>query len=167
MSYQNHFDHADEVFRHLSSFIHDIDPILAAKYMGFAAVACITVYELAIKEILIEFSRKKHVVLGILSESMLGKINGRIVVDDIRNSYIKKFGVKYLDKFNKELKSTRDVFLSQNRRDITTSYNNLVLWRNQFAHNGVFPTQPTFDELYQNYEDGKEIIHCLFRSMKR
>ena len=60
MSYESHFGHADEVFQHLSSFIHDIDPILANKYMGFAAVACITVYELAINDILIEKKKKKN-----------------------------------------------------------------------------------------------------------
>ena len=53
MPYLDHFQHADDVVTHLNSVVPTIpDPLLRAKYVGFVSVAAVTVYELAIKEIL-------------------------------------------------------------------------------------------------------------------
>ena len=58
MSYLNSFQHADDVIAHLNTVLPTIaDPMLKAKYTGFAAVAVVTVYEIAIKEIFINFAK--------------------------------------------------------------------------------------------------------------
>ncbi len=81
MAYANHFRHADDVIAHLNTVVPTItDPLLVAKYSGFAAVAAVTVYELAIKEIFCEFGRRKHKILGNFTESYFDRINGRITL---------------------------------------------------------------------------------------
>ena len=65
MAYTDHFQLADDVISHLNTVIGGIsDPFIASRYVGFVAVASVTVYELAIKEIFIDFGERKHKVLG-------------------------------------------------------------------------------------------------------
>lgn len=168
MAYFDHFLHADDVVAHLNTIIPTIaDQMLAAKYVGFVSVAGITVYELAIKEIFIDFARKKHNLFGNFTEAYFDKINGRIRLDIITSDYVSKFGSKYKTRFKKNVdQRSQDYFLA-NHRDIKNSYSNLITWRNDFAHEGRINSTTTYPEVIQAYEDGKEIIHCLAASMVR
>lgn len=168
MSYTDHFKHADDIIAHLNGVIPTVtDPLLTAKYVGFVSVAAVTVYELAIKDIFIDFANNKHKILGNFTETFFDKINGRIKIAVIKDDYIKKFGTKYLDKFQKNLVKRSTAYLNTNRRDIKSSYSNLITWRNDFAHEGRINGTTTYSEAVQAYEDGKEVIHCLAMSMKR
>lgn len=168
MTYTDHFKHADDVVSHLNSIVPGItDPLLQVKYVGFVAVASVTVYELAIKEIFIEFANRKHKVLGTFIESYFERINGRIKVKVIQDDYIKKFGDKYNEKFKKKLEKASKSYLTTHRRDICSSYSNLITWRNDFAHEGKINSTTTYQEVVQAYEDGKEVIHCLASSMTK
>lgn len=167
MTYTNHFQHADDIVAHLNTVVPALqDPLLQAKYVGFVAVAAVTVYELAIKEIFQEFGTKKHKVLGTFVESHFARINGRIKLKVIKDDYVEKFGDKYKKRFVRNLDKDFAEFMSRNKRDILNSYTNLIIWRNEFAHEGRFNTNATYDEAIQSYEDGKEVIHCLARSMR-
>ncbi len=168
MSYANHFKHADDVVNHLNSVVPTLtDPLLQAKYVGFVAIAAVTVYELAIKDVFIEFGAKKHKVLGVFTESYFDRINGRIKVKVIKDDYIKRFGGRYKSRFEKNLEIISSAYLQKNKRDIKSSYSNLITWRNDFAHEGKISTTATYSEVVQSYEDGKEIIHCLAKTMVR
>jgi hypothetical protein len=168
MAYHIHFQHADDVVAHLNTIIPGLtDPLLQSKYVGLMAVAAITVYELAIKTIFIDFGKKKHKVLGSFTENYFNRINGRITLKNIKDDYVIKFGNKYLHRFEKTIDQKAKQYLSIHRRDIRSSYANLIIWRNDFAHEGRFNTTATYQEVVQSYEDGKEIIHCLAQTMNR
>lgn len=168
MPYIDHFKHADDVIAHLNSVVPTIaDPLLKAKYTGFVTVVAVTVYELAIKGIFIEFAQKKHKVFGNFTESFFGRINGRIKTDDIKKEYLSKFGSKYTENFKKKLNEAATAHLKIHKRDIRSAYANLIVWRNDFAHEGKFNTTATYAEAVQSYEDGKEIIRCLSEAMVR
>jgi hypothetical protein len=141
--------------------------LLSAKYVGFVAVASVTVYEVAIKEIFITFAKDKHKVLGAFTESYFNRINGKISIDVVKKDYIKRFGPKYLEKFEKKLNFTTKAYLLANGRDIKNSYSNLITWRNDFAHAGSINATATYAEVVQAYEDGKEVIRCLAETMVR
>ena len=98
------------------------DPLLKAKYVGFVAVAAVTVYELAIKEIFIEFARKRHRVFGDFTESYFERINGRIKLDEIKGEYIRRFGSEYKREFQSRLKERAEKYFQDNHRDIVISY---------------------------------------------
>jgi len=166
--YTDHFQHADDVVNHLNTIVPDItDPLLRAKYVGFVSVVAVTVYEIAIKDIFIEFANKKHKVLGSFTESYFDRINGRIKLSIIKDDYIARFGVKYKKRFQKRLEQKSNDYFRLNHRDIRNSYANLITWRNEFAHEGRIKTSATYEEAVQAYEDGKEVIHCLAACMTR
>ena len=81
MAYQSNFAHADEIIAHLGGLRGPaLDPLFESKYVGFVTVACVTVFEMAIKEILVSFADKKHHVLGNLVRSRCERMNGRIQI---------------------------------------------------------------------------------------
>lgn len=168
MAYADHFRHADDVIAHLDTVVPAIpDPLLVAKYSGFAAVAAVTVYELAIKDIFCDFARRKHKILGNFTESYFERINGRISLRNIKEDYCSRFGVAYVAKFKKRLDTSAKHYLAAHHRDVRSSYGNLIVWRNDFAHEGRAPATATYAEVSQAYEDGKLVIHALAASMVR
>lgn len=168
MSYVDNFTHADELIAHLDTVVPGITtPLLQAKYTGFVSVAAVTVYELAIKEIFIGFGAGKHKILGNFTEAYFHRINGRIKIRVVKEDYINKFGQKYVVRFDKKVTARANDYLRSTGRDIRSAYNNLITWRNDFAHAGKLNTTATYKEATQAYADGKEEIHVLADVMRR
>lgn len=168
MPYRSNFVHADEVIGHLGSLRGPgMNPLLESKYIGFVAVACVTVFEMAIKEILVSFAEKKHLVLGNVVRSRCERMNGRIQIDAIKQDYIGPFGAKYQKKLDRKIVERVKFVMRSRRRDILVSYKNLILWRNDFAHSGATGGNATWAEVVQAYEDGKEIVDCLYHALLR
>ena len=168
MPYSKHFKHADDIVNHLNTVVPYLnDPFLEAKYVGFVAIAAVTVYELAIKDVFINFSTKKHKVFGTFTEAYFDRISGRIRVKAIKTQYIKRFGEKYLKRFERKLNRISKEYLKNHKRDPGNSYGNLITWRHNFAHQGEIKTNATYHDIVQSYEDGKEIIRCLAETMVR
>ena len=168
MAYPAHFAHADAIVAHINGLVPTLaDPLLEAKYVGFITIAAVTVYELAIKEIFTEFARKKHKVLGNFTEKYFERLNGRIRTKEIQERYLPNFGDKYVAQFKKQLDKAGAAYLKANKRDIVSSYGNLITWRNEFAHEGRINVTATYREAAQAYEDGKIVIHCLAQAMVR
>lgn len=166
--YTNRFQHADDVVTHLNSIVPSLtDPLLTAKYVGFVSVAAVTVFEMAIKDIFCDFAGKKHLVLGTFVESHFKRINGRIKLSVVKDEYVSRFGDRYKKRFSQRLDKAAAAYLHAHRRDIKASYNNLIVWRNDFAHEGRVNSTTTYGEVVQAYTDGKEVIHCLAGSMVR
>lgn len=93
MSYTAHFATADNVITNLAGVVAaTADPIVVGQYTGFAAVSAVTVYELAIKEIFVDFAHSKHKVLGQFAESYFERINGRIGLQVLKKDYVPRFG---------------------------------------------------------------------------
>ena len=168
MPYADNFTHADDLVAHLNTVVPTVnDPLLQAKYVGFISVAAVTVYELALKEIFVEFARKKHQVFGNFAEAYFRRINGRIRIKVIKDEYIRRFGSKYQTRFERRVDKLVSDFIKSKRRDPTTAYSNLITWRNEFAHEGKINTTATYLEAAQAYEDGKEVVHTLAAVMNR
>jgi hypothetical protein len=168
MPYASQFAHADAVMAHLAGLLPTLaDPQLEQKYVGFASVAAATVYELAVKDIFVDFAKKKHKVFEEFVKGSFGRINGRIKADTVKGEYVARFGTKYETKYAKTLQRKRDEYLRLTRRDFLTAYQNILTWRHNFVHTGQPPTTATFAEVFQAYEDGKNLLHCLAASMTR
>jgi len=153
---------------HLDTFIHGIaDPFISSRYVGFVAIAAVTVYELAIKEIFLEFSSQKHKVFANFTEMYFYRINGRIKTKTIQEDYLVRFGDKYVKRFKNKINKAEKEILRRLGISILSSYNNVIEWRNQFAHQGVVPSFVTYNEVNRSYQAGKEIIKCLADTMRR
>ena len=168
MPYADHFRLADDLIAHLTPAVVGIaDPFIASRYSGFVAVAAVTVYELAVKEILCTFGESKHAVLGNFTRKYFDRINGRIKYRVLHEEYVFSFGGKYVRRFKKIVAKREKEILIAQRKSILTSYDNIITWLNLFAHEGQIPTNATYAEAVDAYEMGKEVIECLARSMKR
>lgn len=166
MLYTDRFIATDNLISHLRTIIPTItDTAILADYAGFLSVSSVTVYELAIKDIFIEFASKKHNVFGTVIEKHFERLNGRIQIESLRGEHIKIFGDKYLNKFKHKLKSKESIFLSTSKISISTCYGNIITCRHKYVHGGT-PTL-TMNEVIHCFNNGKEVIHCLNETMKR
>lgn len=167
MSYTDRFKIADDMIKHLDSVVHTItDPFISLRYTGFVAVAAVTVYELAIKDILVDFAKKKHKVFGTFAQNRFDRLNGRIKLDSLYREHVHQFGDKYLKRFKKRLLLIETQFLRQNRVSVKNAYNNIISWRHEFVHQGQI-TNATYTDVVDAYSLGKEVITCLAQTMNR
>lgn len=167
MPYASHFQLADDIITHLDTVVGGIaDPFVQSRYIGFVAISSATVYELAIKDIFCDFSQKKHKILGTFVSSYFDRINGRIKTKILKKDYIPRFGDKYLKRFQKKLDEKEKEYLRTQGISILSAYNNVIEWRNQFAHEGKVPNTVTYTEITRAYRNGKVVIDCLAETMR-
>ena len=168
MGYPDHFKLTDDIIAHLDAVLAAThDPFVESRYVGFLAVSAVTVYELAIKTIFLEFAQAKHQVLACFTAAFFERINGRIKVPNLRDDYISKYGDKYVKRFDKRLAALEATYLQSQGTSVKAAYTNVITWRNSFAHEGRVPVTATFAEVKRAYDVGKEVIHCLAQTMRR
>lgn len=168
MNYEQHFKLVDDYLAHLDQVLQGTtDSFVRSRYTGMLAVGATTVYELAIKTILIEFARKKHVVFGSFVERHFARLNGRIMLKDLNEEHLKRFGGQYGDRFKKKLEKVEGTRLRAGDGSVKSSYGNIITWRNEFAHEGRVTSNATYEEAKRAYELGKEVVRCLADAMKR
>lgn len=162
MPYSDHYVLADGMIAHLDTVMANVtDSFIQSRYVGFVSVTAVTVYELAIKEIFCEFGEKTHSVLGCFTRSFFERINGRIKISTIKDDYLKRFGDNYVVDFKTRLETVENHWLLAERISISSSYNNVVEWRNGFSHGGKVPIYVTYEEVIKSYKLGKEVIKTL------
>ena len=168
MSYDVHFKRLDEYLEHANAFIASLsEPLIKHRQIGFIVVSAVSAYELAIKDIFFNFAHKKHKSFGIYVGNIFKRTNGQIKIETLKNKHIRRFGDKYVEKFDAELTKCEDYSLRVNRRSILNSYGNVIFWRNNFVHEGIIVDSASYEEAVQSYQDGKEVINALSRIMVR
>lgn len=168
MSYSEHFKPADDYIHHTNEIVNEItDPFIKQRYIGFVVTAAVTAFELAIKDIFIGFSYKKHKVFGTYVEDIYSNLNGQIKLNDLESRHIKKFGDKYTKKFKKKLEEKEKEYLQLYNKSIKGSYGNIITWRHKFVHEGIIVSNANYCEAVQAFENGKEVIHVLSHTMYR
>ncbi len=166
MPYSDHFTLTDDLITHLDTIVGTLnDPFIESRYSGFLAISSVTVLELAMKTIFMDFSESKHRVFGHFCAEYFDRINGRIGIQLIRTDYLPKFGERYRKRFEERLDVLEKQKLSQSGTSVKASYGNLLTWRNEFAHQGHLPSQATYCEVKRAYLCGKEVMHCLASCM--
>jgi len=166
MAYQDRFTATDNLIAHLTPIVTVIpDAATKSNYAGFLSVSAVTVFELAIKDIFIEFANQKHLVFGGFIEKHFANLNGRIKLDDLKGQHIKSFGTKYLDKFEIKLRAREEAIFLATRKNLRSDYSNIILCRHKYVHAG-YPTL-TFEEVLSNYQTGKDVIYSLDEAMRR
>jgi glutathionyl-hydroquinone reductase len=168
MSYSDRFVLVEDYLAHVDPMMAAIsDPFVRARYTGFIATSAVTAYELAIKDIFYAFADKKHVVLGDVTRARFSRLNGRIKLNELKDEHIKMFGARYKNRFERNIEKVENDFVRANNKSPKTAYNNVIVWRHQFVHEGTLPNTTNYAEIKEQYTAGKEVIHCLFRSMVR
>ena len=168
MPYTSRFSLVEDFIAHLDPVMRGIaDPFIQSRYIGFVVMSAVTVYELAIKDIIYDFADKKHVVLGRFARAKFDQLNGRIKLGSLKEEHIKMFGQKYVERFEKRIEVKETNSLRGRGASIKASYGNIITWRHAFVHQGVAPPTTNYDEVKRAYIAGKEVIHCLHETMVR
>ena len=168
MAYSDHFRLTDDLIQHLDPILARLNnPFIESRYTGFLAVSSVTVLELAMKAIFMDFSNVKHKVLANFCEQYFDRINGRIGLKTIREDYLPKFGTKYQTRFQMAIEKLERLELITSGASIKAAYGNLVTWRNDFAHQGTIPTNASYTEVKRAFDCGKQVMHCLAACMRR
>lgn len=160
------FSQSDFVLNHLDGLIANADAFIASRYSGFVAVAAVTTFEIIIREKLIAFCTSKHKVFGAFSEALFQKTNARIKVEHLRTDYLKRFGDKYLKRFDARLEQLEAEGLREGVGSIKTSYKNIVQWRHDFVHDGRLPEYAGYPEARLAYQNGKRVVTLFCESLK-
>jgi hypothetical protein len=168
MPYTDRFLPLDGLIAHLDTLMPTItDPFLRSQYIGFLSVSVVSVLELCIKEICIAFAEKKHKSFGAYCANNLERMNGRISLKDLKEMHVKKFGEKYQKRFEATLNASENSSLSSVGVSVKSSYGNLVVWRNSFAHEAILPANASYAEMRKGYDAGKRVLECLKNSLVR
>jgi hypothetical protein len=168
MPYTDRFTLVENYLAHVDPVMATItDPFVEARYTGFIATSAVTAYELAIKDIFYAFADRKHLVLGEVTRARFFRLNGKIKLDDLKKEHVKMFGTKYLTRFMRNLENVERTYPAAHNKSPKSAYNNVIVWRNQFVHEGNLPNTTNYAEIKDQYVAGKEVIHCLFKSMVR
>lgn len=165
MPYLKRFNSVDILISQLNPIVQTgTDPLVLSAMAGIVAVEAVTAYELAIKDIFEEFSSKKNIVFGSFVKTTYSKLNGRIKYQDVK-TMIKAYGEKYSKRFEIKKDKQSKTVLALNHVDLVQAYDNLILGRHTFVHEGVLTM--TLQEAISNYNIGKELIAALYETMKR
>ena len=140
------------------------DDFMKTRFTGFLSVNAVTIYELCIKSILVEFSHRKDPTFGFYIARQYERMNGRIRLADLVD-LAGKFGSSYKDRFKEILANCEQEKLESERASVRQAYTQLVDWRHEFAHKGSIPTNATYDEAKKNYCLGKEVIRSFGMAM--
>jgi hypothetical protein len=168
MTYSDRFALVEDYLAHVDPLMTAItDPFVEARYTGFIATSAVTAYELAIKDIFYAFADKKHAVLGEVTRARFFRLNGKIKFEDLKKDHIKMFGMKYIDRFVLNIEKADREYIRDHGKSPKAAYNNIITWRNQFVHEGTLPNTTNYAEIKDQYMAGKEVVHCLFKSMVR
>lgn len=166
--YADRFALADDYISHLDGMMASIaDPFIQSRYLGFIAISAVTVYELAIKDIFIDFAERKHSVLGNIARTKFEQINGRIKLPSLRTEHIRPFGDKYVRRFDRKLEEKERESLIAGLGSLKSAYGNIISWRHTFVHNGEAPTTTTYNEVKRAYQTGTGVLHVLYETMVR
>lgn len=163
--YTDRFVKADTVINHIRTLsLPQGDYILQESYAGFICVISVATYEMAIKDILVDFCTKNNPLFGNFFASRFSRINGNIEINKIKSSFLEHFGSSYVTDFDDILNFEKNKLLQVIHRDIKISYKNIITWRHHFAHSATFktPMTATLADVCDDYEAGKNVIHCLY-----
>jgi hypothetical protein len=167
MPYSDHFKLTDDLIQHLDPILAGLnDPFIESRYTGFLSVSSVTVLELAMKTIFMDFANVKHKILANFCTKHFDRINGRIGLKLIQEDYLARFGSKYQTRFAKALEKLERQELLASGSSIKASYGNLLTWRNEFAHGGNVPANASYAEVKRAFGCGKQVMNCLATSMR-
>lgn len=166
MSYIKHYKLVDDVTEHFDEVTQKIDAFIESRYVGFFAVASISVIELAYREIIVGFATNAHPTFGTFFSDHYKHMNARVRFEHI-NKDLKRLGGSYHARFSKLLERINTYEIRHNSFSVKDSYSSLVTCRHDFAHEGVIPENIGYADVKNGYKAGKIVLACLAKALSK
>lgn len=166
MPYDKHYKLVDDVTHHFDEVTKSIDAFIESRYVGFFAVASISVIELTYKEIIIDFATKAHPAFGSFFAAHYERLNARVKLKHI-NDDLKRLGGPFHARFNKLLDRVSTHQIRRNSFSVKDAYASLITCRHDFSHQGSIPENVSYNDVKNGYRAGKVILACLAKALSK
>lgn len=165
MPYRQHYQLVDDVTGHFDQVTETIDAFILSRYVGFFAVASISVIELAYKDIMIDFANRTHTTFAAFLSSHYDRLNARVKLTHI-NGDLKKLGGPFLGRFTALLDEVHSQEVRNNSFSVKDSYASLISCRHDFSHGATVPENISYNDVKNGYKAGKIVLDCLAESLR-
>jgi hypothetical protein len=125
---------------------------------GLLVVKIAATYETCVKQVLQEYAASRHVDFGTFARNQYDRINSKIRVKDLKN-YCGVFGTPIENRFKASLSARKSKILKRARKNIETSYEQILDWRHDFAHQ--WNRVATIREVVETHKAGKRILYVF------
>jgi len=166
MSYRRHYQLVDDVTGHFDEVTKTIDAFTESRYVGFFAVASISVIELAYKDIIVDFAARTHPTFGSFFSSHYERLNARVKLEHV-NTDLKRLGGNFQAKFTKLLDRVHTHEIRHNSFSVKDSYASLITCRHKFSHEGSIPENIGYNDVKNGYRAGKIVLSCLAKTLSK
>lgn len=129
-----------------------------ADLAGLLVVAIAASYEACVKETLVRYANQYHPEFGIFAQNQFKRLNSRVRLHDL-HGYTKTFGDASNQKFGTLVRAHRHKIRERVGIDIVQSYEQILNWRHDFAHEGVRNT--TVEEAMATHRRGKRVLYLF------
>ena len=153
MAYTDKFLPTDELINEINTLKPHISQVALPKFTGAISVSAVTSYDLAIKEILIDYAHSKHNLFGCFVQNYLSRLNGRIEISDLKKE-IKKIDNALAANWEEKITEVERVEPS-----VRSCYQNLIQSRHSYVHANRINLD--YDECINDFNIGKKIIEAL------
>lgn len=137
----------EETIRYLERLHEDEkDPVKAVRLAGFLVLTVISALEVDVRDTCTETGGRFHSQFGTYVSASLSKTNARVSVKEL-GQLIGRFSEVSQMTFQRRLDVLKRRCQRWPRSSLHAQYENLLTWRNSFAHTGT--VSATFDEVMQ------------------
>lgn len=132
--------------------------VFRADLAGLLVVLIAATYESCVKDSLTTFASQRNEEFGDYAARSYARLNSRIQISDLYR-YARVFSPSAHNSFGKVLKKSDAYILRCRGRGLQTSYNQILSWRHDFAHEGIRNT--TVEEAFQTHQAAKHVLYCF------
>lgn len=137
----------EETIRYLERLhAQEQDPVKAVRLAGFLVLTVISALEVDVRDTCTETGGRIHSKFGTYVAASLEKTNARVSVKELGN-LVGRFGDASQKAFQRRLDILKRRCQRWPRSSLHAQYENLLTWRNSFAHTGS--VNATFAEVMQ------------------
>jgi hypothetical protein len=161
----NHFKKIDDLVRQIDELVPEDSGFNAVTFRadlaGLLVVTITATYETCVKQVIYRYAECRHVDFGTFARNNYDKINSKISVADLRK-YCKTFSPHIHHRFKSILNKKKQKVLYLARKDIEKSYQQILDWRHDFAHE--WNRNATIKDVVDMHRAGKIILYVFDES---
>jgi RiboL-PSP-HEPN len=129
-----------------------------ADLAGLLVVAIAASYESCVKETLVNYASRHHGKFAVFAQNHYSKLSSRVRLSDL-HKYASTCDGAIQYRFGQLIKSRKTKIVNRVGKDFTKSYDQILDWRHDFAHEGLRNT--TVEEALSTHTFGKRVMYAF------
>lgn len=129
-----------------------------ANLAGLLVVAMAAAYETCVKETLVSYASRHHSKFAIFAQNQFSKLSSKIRINHLYG-YASVCDTGVHQKFGQILVARKQKLKTKIGQDFTKSYDQILEWRHNFAHEGIKNT--TVEEALATHTLAKRVLYAF------